>query len=170
MNNITLIGLPGSGKTTLGRALAEALGRPFVDIDRRILHATKMTVDEIFGRYGEAFFRDLEAGAILGAVLIGSAVITPGGGAVLRDDNVKKLRGNGLVIFLDRPVERIAADIDISRRPLLKAGVGSLYALAEARRARYLTSAHITVANDGAMDDALFRLIAEVRKVRDFPN
>ncbi|MDL2232900.1 shikimate dehydrogenase [Ruminococcaceae bacterium OttesenSCG-928-L11] len=158
MNNIVLIGLPGSGKTTLGWELARRLGRPFVDTDEWITRSAGTTVERLFAGYGEPFFRRVEAEAIGRAVGVESAVIATGGGAVLDADNRQALRNNGLVLFLDRPPAAIAADIEIAHRPLLKAGVERLYALDKSRRQLYKTCAHVVTDNSGPPRETLAAL------------
>ena len=95
--NIVLIGMPGSGKTTLGRALAEALRRPFVDCDAEIERAAGMPIPEIFRTQGEAAFRALESEIIARFGRESGQVIATGGGAPLREENAVALRQNGVV-------------------------------------------------------------------------
>lgn len=161
MRGIALIGLPGSGKTTLGQGLAALIGRPFVDLDRAIERETGRTIPELF-KQGEACFRDAESAAVrrhAGQY----AVLSCGGGVVKRDENVRALRAGGLVIFLDRPTCRILSDIDVSGRPLLAGGAARLYALERERRALYERAAHITVKNDAGPEEALQALARAVK-------
>ncbi len=113
--NIVLIGMPGAGKTTVGRLLAASLGRPFYDTDALIAGEAGMEIPEIFAARGEAYFRDLEAACVRRVSAHGSSVIATGGGAVLREENVRRLRQNGRLYFLDRPPELLVPTAD---RPL----------------------------------------------------
>ncbi|MBQ7321356.1 MAG: AAA family ATPase [Clostridia bacterium] len=114
--NIVLVGMPGCGKTTLGRMLANRLGMGFVDCDEEIVRREGMPIPQIFAERGESAFRDCESAAIREAVApLGGYVIATGGGAILREENVFRLRQNGLLIFMDRPLDQIAATGD---RPL----------------------------------------------------
>jgi shikimate dehydrogenase len=115
MNNIVLTGMPGSGKSTLGRILAEKLGRELIETDEEIIRKTGMPIPEIFRKYGEAYFRDIESEVILQASMHGGRVISTGGGAVLRSSNVDAMKMNGTVVFLDRPVSALLPTDD---RPL----------------------------------------------------
>ncbi len=114
--NIVLIGMPAGGKSTVGRTLAERLGRSFCDSDEEIVKEAGMPIPDYFAKYGEAAFRDLESRVIarLSSGLTG-AVIATGGGAVLREENVDRLKANGRLFWLDRSLDKL---IPTSDRPL----------------------------------------------------
>ena len=105
--SIVLIGMPASGKTTVGRLLSEHLGRKFIDTDELIVSKAGISIPEIFEKYGEAHFRILEAEVIKEAAKTPSAVIATGGGAVLSPENVSALKGNGKLYFIDRPLDSL---------------------------------------------------------------
>lgn len=113
--NIVLIGMPGSGKTTIGRLLAAKLGREPVDTDDEIVAEEGMPVTDIFSKCGEKYFRDAESRVIRRVSLTGGRIISAGGGAVLRKENRDALALNGRIIFLDRPPEDLVPTED---RPL----------------------------------------------------
>ena len=113
--NLVLIGMPSCGKTTIGKAIAEQLGKEFIDSDDEIVKKQGMPIPEIFGKFGEKYFRNIETEVIAELSLKQSAVIATGGGAVLNKRNVDLLKENGLVIFLDRPLEKLITTDD---RPL----------------------------------------------------
>ncbi len=113
--NIVLIGMPGCGKTTIGKKAAERLGKKFVDTDDVIVKTAGMSIPDIFSRYGEEKFRDIESEVIKKVSGMQSAVIATGGGAILRENNVSLLKENGFVVFIDRPVEKLVTTDD---RPL----------------------------------------------------
>ncbi|MBQ8337802.1 MAG: shikimate dehydrogenase [Oscillospiraceae bacterium] len=113
--NIVLIGMPGSGKSTIGKLLAEALGMQFVDTDEVIVKNEGKAIPDIFAELGEERFRDMESAAVLEVAGLQHTVIATGGGAVLRKENVKLLRENGRIYFIDRPLSSIVATSD---RPL----------------------------------------------------
>lgn len=102
--NIVLAGMPSSGKTTVGRALAQRLGRVFIDTDDEIIKSTGMDIPAYFRSYGEKKFRDAETGVIKAVEGVSGAVIATGGGAVLRRENVERLKRNGVIYFIDRPL------------------------------------------------------------------
>lgn len=113
--NVVLIGMPASGKTTVGNLLSKALGREIIDTDDMIVEKAGMPITEIFKKYGEKYFRDLEAECVKEASAKSSAVIATGGGVPLREENVNALRQNGKLFFLDRPLEML---IPTDSRPL----------------------------------------------------
>ena len=113
--NIVLIGMPGSGKTTVGRLLAEEMGRPFWDTDVLIEEKTGKTPAEIIRNQGEKVFRDIETEVIQELSSQNGGIVATGGGAVLRLKNVEFLRRNGKIFFLDRPAEQLIPTKD---RPL----------------------------------------------------
>ena len=113
--NIVLTGMPGCGKTAVGKLLAEKLGRPFFDVDGQITETTGQTPAQIINAQGEAAFRDIETEEICKLSQENGAVIATGGGAILRSENIDALRMNGRVFFLDRPVEQL---IPTGDRPL----------------------------------------------------
>ena len=98
--NAILIGMPGSGKSSVGRALARRMGRPFVDCDGEIVKRAGKSIPEIFAREGEAAFRALEAAVIADVCREKGQVIATGGGAVLREENVRAMRQNGAVLLI----------------------------------------------------------------------
>ena len=110
--NVVLIGMPSSGKSTIGRALAEKTGRPFIDLDEEIVKMAGRDIPTIFREAGEKAFRDIESEAVSIASQKTGAVIATGGGAVLREENVKRLKRNGILCFLDRPLEALTPTSD----------------------------------------------------------
>ncbi|MBQ7799148.1 MAG: shikimate dehydrogenase [Oscillospiraceae bacterium] len=113
--NIVLIGMPGSGKSTIGKLLADALGMQFVDTDEVIVKNENKPIPDIFAELGEERFRDMESAAVLEVAGLQHTVIATGGGAVLREKNVQLLSQNGRIYFIDRPLSSIVATSD---RPL----------------------------------------------------
>ena len=113
--NLVLIGMPGSCKSTLGRMTAAELGFEFLDTDRIITENEGRTPAEIISADGEEAFRKIETAAVKQAAARQSAVIATGGGAILKPENLSALRENGKIIFLDRKVEHLVTSAD---RPL----------------------------------------------------
>ena len=114
--NIVLSGMPGSGKSTVGKMLANALNKAFIDTDEEIEKSEKLAISAIFEQHGEGYFRDLESEVIKRLSLTANgSVIALGGGAVLRKENVSELKKNGRIYFLDRSLNDI---LPTSDRPL----------------------------------------------------
>lgn len=121
--NIVLCGFMGSGKTTAGRKVARLCGLQFIDADHYLEEREGMKISEIFARFGEAHFRDLESKYLAELVQQDGIVLALGGGAVLRPENVRLMKTTGLVIHLDTPFHRIVKNISYSNsRPLLEKG------------------------------------------------
>ena len=110
MKNIVLIGMPGCGKSTLGRSLAEMLGRDFIDADPEIEKDAGKTIPELFA-VSEDFFRKQETRTTKRLAALQDKVLAMGGGVVLRQENISSLKENGLIIFLDRSPEDIIANL-----------------------------------------------------------
>lgn len=113
--NIVLIGMPGCGKTTIGKAVAKETDKTFIDTDDEIVRKTGMSIPEIFQKYGEKKFREIESEVIKEVAALQSSVIATGGGAVLNPENVSLLKENGLTVFIDRPIDDLVTTDD---RPL----------------------------------------------------
>ena len=113
--NIVLIGMPASGKSTVGKILAKKTGRRLVDTDELIVEKAGIEIVEIFSRFGEARFREIESEVIAEISDNGSLIIATGGGAILRDENVRSLKKNGRLYFIDRPLDAL---VPTDSRPL----------------------------------------------------
>ena len=113
--NIVLTGMPGAGKSTVGALLADALGRKLIETDLVIQEKTGLHPSEIISGQGEPAFRDIEAQVIGDAAMKNGAVISTGGGAILREENIRHLRANGKIYFIDRNLNDILPTDD---RPL----------------------------------------------------
>jgi shikimate kinase len=121
MKNIVLTGFMGAGKTTIGKALAKMLHMKLVDVDEEIEISQKMTINDIFKMYGEPYFRDIETAMIKKLSHNKNCIISTGGGAVLRDENMEALKENGIVFCLDANAETILERTGNNQdRPLLK--------------------------------------------------
>ena len=138
--NLVLIGLPGAGKSTVGRALAELVGAPFIELDELIEKRCNATIPDIFKNQGEEGFRDAETRILKKLKPPEASVVSAGGGVVEREENRALLRRLGAVVWLriDGPVA--AARCDFSTRPLLACSedpAGKVNELAERRNPLY---------------------------------
>ena len=155
MENIILIGMPGSGKTEIGRLLAEAMGRPFYDTDAYI---TKQhgNIPNIIKNEGEAAFREMEADAVQELGSGWSSVLATGGGVVMREENYNHLRQNGRIIWLKRPLDELPTD----GRPLST----DLEALAALREPKYAAWADNIIENTGTPQETVNKILELVQK------
>ncbi len=145
---ITLIGLPGSGKSTVGRQLARRLQIPFFDSDHVIEERLGYSIKESFARDGEDHFRDLEESVLDELTAGGSGVISTGGGAVLRPSTRQRLRERGQVVYLNSTPDDIFRRLRHDQnRPLLQVAdpLGRLRELYAARDPLYRQTAHFTI-------------------------
>ena len=167
MKNLVLIGMPGSGKTKMGNLLSQRFDLPLLDTDAMVVEETGMAIADIFARFGEAHFRDLETRAVMKAAQTPGAVIATGGGAVLRPENMAALAKTGLIFFRDRPPEAIVGE-DHKDRPLVgsdkdaaRARIFDLYAQ---RIALYKRYAHHYIAPTDTYQEAADQIAALFEK------
>ncbi|MBR1495275.1 MAG: shikimate kinase [Succiniclasticum sp.] len=163
MRNIVLIGMPGCGKSTLGRYLAEILDRDFIDADPEIEKDAGKTIPELFA-VSEDCFREQETKTVKRLAGLQGKVLAMGGGVVLRRENIENLKKNGTIIFLDRSPGDIAGDVDTETRPLLAAGRKRIYDLYAQREALYREAADVTVRNKGTLKETLQRLVEAAKQ------
>lgn len=153
--NIVLIGMPASGKSTVGALLCKELGREIIDTDELIVRHTGMPISEIFDKYGEEYFRALEREAVAEAAQRSGIIIATGGGAVLDRRNVDELRSNGQLFFLDRSPELL---IPTGDRPLAstRAAITKRY---NERYDTYCAAADVRVDGDGTAEEVAGSII-----------
>lgn len=152
--NLVLVGMPSCGKTTFGKMLAEDFGREFVDSDDEIVKKARMPISEIFEKFGETYFRDLETEVINELSTKQGLVIATGGGAILRRENVDLLKQNGSLIFIDRPLDMLITTDDrplSSSRELLEQRYYERYAT-------YCLSCDVRVNADGDIETNFKRI------------
>lgn len=158
VQNIIIIGMPGSGKTTLGKALAQRLGREFFDADDVIVEQEGKPIKELFA-VCEDCFRDAEIRASKTLAAKEGIVVACGGGVIKRTENMEILKKTGIIIFLDRAPDEIVSDVDVSTRPLLKDGKQKVYDLYDERIQSYRAAADYTVTNHTAINEVLNSMI-----------
>lgn len=157
--NIILIGMPGSGKTTAGKILAQKLGKPFFDTDALIEEKTGVSIPCFIRENGEPAFRTLESEVCEGLASAAGCVIATGGGVILSENNIRNLKRNGLVFFLDRALEYIVPTED---RPLSNS-FDSLKKLYEKRYPLYVSMSDIRIASDENPEHTVFSVISGFR-------
>ena len=153
--NLVLIGMPGSGKSAVGRILTETTGKPLADTDLLIVEKAGKPIPEIFRDDGEPAFRDLESGIIRELSLQGGQVISTGGGAVLRPENVTLLRQNGRLFWLDRNPDSLVPTDD---RPLADTSE-KMKRLYQEREPVYRASADVIIPVFGTPEDTASHIL-----------
>lgn len=164
MKNIVLIGMPGSGKSTIGRLLSQSLNMKFIDMDDYIVKTEGKSVKELFA-VSEDCFRNAETRCSLELSNMNSVVVAAGGGIIKRKENIDYLKKNSIIIFINRPVEQIIKDIDYGARPLLADGKKRLYELYNERISLYKEYSEIEIENFGTIQDTLFKIIDSIKEV-----
>ena len=151
--NVMLIGMPGSGKSTVGAALAESLGRKLVDVDERIVEMAGCSIPEIFLKDGEEGFRQIEHQALCEVSKESGLVIATGGGVVTRRENLDPMRQNSLIVWLLRDLSLLPKE----GRPLSQAN--SLTEMFKVREPLYRAAADCIAYNNGSLQDTLKQIM-----------
>ncbi len=161
--NIVLTGIMGCGKTTVGEKIAAQLNMDFLDIDQYIERKWGK-ISELFLQ-GEKYFRDIESIAAEEAGNKENTVISTGGGIIKRDENISSLKKNGIIFFIDRPIEDILKDIEISERPLLFGGKENLLKIYNERYQKYIKTCDYHIKEAADIDTVLNKIISYFNKV-----
>lgn len=151
--NVMLVGMPGSGKSTVGAALAESLGRRLVDVDERIVEMAGCSIPEIFAKDGEEGFRQIEHQALCEVSKESGLVIATGGGVVTRPENLDPMRQNSLIVWLLRDTALLPKD----GRPLSQAN--SLTEMFKVREPLYRAAADCIADNNGSLEDTVKQIL-----------
>ncbi len=156
MCNIVLIGMAGCGKSTIGKVLAEKLGKQLVDTDEMIVNTENKPIPEIFAESGEDYFRWCENLAVNIAGREKSQIIATGGGVIVRPENYNALKQNGIIVFINRDADLLPTN----GRPLSQMhGVKALY---EKRMPIYRRFADIEVDGNGTVEEVANRIVKEI--------
>ena len=151
--NIVLMGMPSCGKSTIGKLVAEKLGREFIDTDKLIEEKENRSIERIFSEDGEEYFRALEKEVVREVSKKNSSIIAVGGGAPVFEENRWALRQNACIVYIKRELSYLVSD----GRPLSKSeGIGALY---EKRKGIYESFADYTVYNNGDILEATKEII-----------
>ena len=163
MKNIVLIGMPGCGKSTIGRLLSQMLDMKYIDIDDYIEQKEQKSIKDLFAE-SEDCFRDAETRSIKELSKMNSSVLAAGGGIIKRKENIDSLRKSSVVVFINRPVENIIKDIDYETRPLLADGKKRIHDLYNERIYLYKSYSDIEVYNIGTLNETVKNVVNMVEK------
>ena len=150
--HIYLIGFMGTGKTTISHKLQEMTGAKEVDMDAWIVKKNDMSINDMFDKFGETYFRDRETDAVREIAGTAPAIVSCGGGAVLRQENTQMMKNSGRIVLLTATPETVYERVKNSTdRPLLNGHMNVEYiaSLMEKRRELYARACDISVATDG---------------------
>lgn len=165
--NIFLIGFMGVGKSTIAKELQGMLHMNLVEMDARIVEEQGMSINDIFDRFGESHFRDLESQLVLTIGKEGNTIVSCGGGVVVRPENVTNMKKNGKIIFLAATPETIYERVkDSKERPILNGHMNVEYIseLMEKRRTLYEAAADVRIDVDGK---SVSTICEEIKKLVD---
>ena len=157
MRNIVLIGMPASGKSTIGKMLADEIEYKYFDADHHLEKQENRKISDIFAEDGEDYFRNLETKYLGELAQKENIIISTGGGAVKRKENIDLVKKSGIVIFLNRKIEDIAKE-NHKNRPLLQ----------DERIDLYNKYADIVVENDDTLENVVKKIIKELKNKNFF--
>lgn len=156
-SNLVIVGMPGCGKSRIGKLVAKLLDRDFADLDAEVVKIAGMSIPEIFAEYGEPRFRELERQAAEAVAARSGIVISTGGGTIVQPGAAELFRRTGCICYLKRPLEELQT---AHGRPLSsdRAAVEKLYS---ARREKYESAADFQIDNTHAAPKTVARMVAD---------
>ena len=163
--HIFLVGMPGSGKSALGRRVALKLQTPYLDTDTYLAEITGMNTAQLYETYGEAAFRDGETRLLQELINASPGMISTGGGVSLREENRRVMKDHGYIVLIDRPIDDIMLDIRAEKRPLLaQKGREEIERIYNERMPIYREAADVVMDNGNGFHNGLAGLEEIVRR------
>ena len=161
--NIVLIGMPASGKSTVGKLLSKKISYEYYDADKYLERKENVKISTLFSEKGEEYFRNLETKYLRELSQKNGIIISTGGGAVKREENMEILKEKGIVVFLSRKIEDIAKE-NHEARPLLQ-DINNIYKLYDERIELYKRYSDIIIENNGTLQEVTDRTAEEIEKI-----
>ena len=161
--NIVLIGMPASGKSTIGKLLSKKTNYEYYDADKYLERKENVKISTLFSEKGEEYFRNLETKYLRELSQKNGIIISTGGGAVKREENMEILKEKGIVVFLSRKIEDIAKE-NHEARPLLQ-DINNIYKLYDERIELYKRYSDIIIENNGTLQEVTDRTAEEIEKI-----
>ena len=165
MSNIYLIGMPGCGKSTIGKRISAELNMGFVDLDEYITQRSNESIPDMFEK-GEKYFRSKEHECLLNVCDLKNTVIATGGGIVETPENEDVMKKSGTVVFIDTPSERILSNSSLKGRPLLADNKNKIFDIYKRRYNLYKKFSSIEIINDSDIDTAISKIMFELQNKR----
>ncbi len=163
MNNIYLIGMPGCGKSTIGKIISEKLGLKHIDADEYLENKYSQSIPDIFKNFGEDDFRNKESIVIKELSKKTNIIVSTGGGVVVRKENKAEMKKSGVVVFINTTPQNILANSSLEGRPLLS-DKNRIYDLYNKRIALYNDFADIIIDNNSSIEAAAQKIINQFNK------
>jgi len=163
MNNIYLIGMPGCGKSTIGKIIADRLNLKHIDADKFLEDKYFQTIPDIFRMYGEEDFRQKESTVIEELSKMSDILVSTGGGVVVRENNKEIMKNSGIVVFIDTTPDNILKNSSLSGRPLLN-DKNRIFEIYKSRIDLYKDFADIIIENNSSIETAADEIIKYLSK------
>ncbi|GFP76713.1 shikimate kinase [Clostridium fungisolvens] len=168
MNNVILVGMPCSGKTTVGKVLAERKKAEYIDTDQYIIANASKSIEQIFSDHGEEHFRQMERSVILDIIAkLENSVVSTGGGMPVKSNNMELLKKYGTVIYLKTTIKNLSDRLDRKNRPLFKDpdAIKTLENLLNSRSSIYEKADIIIECNDDTPDEICEKIIMSINSI-----
>jgi len=164
MNNIYLIGMPGCGKSTIGKIISGEINMAFVDLDKYIVNTAGEDIEKMFEK-GEPYFRARETECLNSISKLENTVIATGGGVVETFENYEIMKKTGRIVFIDTPPENIISNSSLSGRPLLAGNKNRIFDIYKRRYHLYQKFCDISVENNGKIEEVTEKVIKHIKKL-----